>query len=208
MDSAILFDLDNTLIDRDGAFADFVNDSFPGDRQSVLELTRLDSSGFGDRSQLFARWLQLSGEVLDSSRLGQAIAERTRPNAELLRELEELAKLIKIGIVSNGSTVNQQAKWLAAGLDKVIPQSRLFISESVGSRKPNAAIFQHACEAMEVSCETCFFLGDQFDADIVGSRAVGMTSYWVRQPLTGQRLRLALAELGFNRLNIQGAERS
>jgi putative hydrolase of the HAD superfamily len=49
-------------------------------------------------------------------------------------------------------------------------------SSEVGKRKPHAAIFERALEAVGVQPERALFVGDQLVADVGGARAVGMTT--------------------------------
>lgn len=53
--NAVLFDLDNTLVDRDGALGDLVHARFSVPVVQA-ELIRLDQSGRGDRRALFDFW--------------------------------------------------------------------------------------------------------------------------------------------------------
>ncbi len=50
----------------------------------------------------------------------------------------------------------------------------MIISEAVGLRKPQAEIFQLACQQMNVRPEQCVMVGDNEIADIQGAKNIGM----------------------------------
>lgn len=63
---------------------------------------------------------------------------------------------------------------------------RIFISIEVGWRKPKADIFFSALNSLKIEPEEAIFVGDNFEADVVGSKAVGMDVVWInknREPL-------------------------
>ncbi len=55
----------------------------------------------------------------------------------------------------------------------------VIISASFGIRKPGKEIFLAACEALESTPNECLFVGDSWEADIVGAKAVGMDTAWI-----------------------------
>jgi putative hydrolase of the HAD superfamily len=58
---------------------------------------------------------------------------------------------------------------------------RIFISIEVGWRKPKADIFFCAFNSLKIGPEEAIFVGDNFEADVVGSKAVGMDVVWVNK---------------------------
>lgn len=50
----------------------------------------------------------------------------------------------------------------------------LVISARVGFNKPHAAIFEHALRVMDVAAGDAVHVGDSYQADVVGARAVGI----------------------------------
>src|SRR5579884_873371 len=63
---------------------------------------------------------------------------------------------------------------------------RIFISIEVGWRKPKADIFFSALNYLKIEPEEAIFVGDNFEADVVGSKAVGMDVVWInknREPI-------------------------
>lgn len=64
---------------------------------------------------------------------------------------------------------------------------RIVISVEIGWRKPKADIFLRAFELLEIKSEDAVFVGDNFDADVIGSRSVGMDVIWINR--NGEQLR-------------------
>ncbi len=63
---------------------------------------------------------------------------------------------------------------------------RIFISIEVGWRKPKANIFFSALNSLKIMPEEAVFVGDNFEADVVGSKSVGMDVVWInkdREPI-------------------------
>jgi putative hydrolase of the HAD superfamily len=183
MFAAVLFDLDNTLVDRDAAFAQFVRATFSSSR-AIDQLIELDGSGYGDRGALSRRWGDLGGGQRDWQELGRVLAGFLSPQPRLLQALAQLAEATMLGIVTNGTQMSQSAKWRAAGLDAIVSPERLWISEQVGIEKPDPAIFQLACQAMTVRPEDCLFVGDDPLIDMQGAAAAGLSTMLASSPLT------------------------
>lgn len=55
----------------------------------------------------------------------------------------------------------------------------IVISEEVGWRKPKEIIFHTAIKKMEIEPSESLFVGDNYNADVVGSKAVGMDATWI-----------------------------
>lgn len=169
---AILFDLDDTLIDRQSHIPE--------------HLRELDQRGHGPRQPLFQAW------PIDQPGLTRWICERLRPDPELLQLLRELPCK---ALVSNGGGETQRAKLMASGLDQVFLPEHIHISGELPWAKPDARIFQHACQKLGRPPEDCIFLGDHEDIDRPGAERAGLRFHRVQQPLNAARLRQVLDEL-------------
>jgi putative hydrolase of the HAD superfamily len=94
--------------------------------------------------------------------------------------LEELAPRYRLAIVSNGLSAEQRLKVAPLGLDRHIEV--VAISEEVGVRKPEPAIFHHALAALGVAAAEAVHVGDDFGADIEGARSAGLAAgIWVNR---------------------------
>ena len=54
----------------------------------------------------------------------------------------------------------------------------------MGIEKPDPAIFQLACAAMNVQPQDCLYVGDQPRIDIEGAAAAGLSTLLASSPLT------------------------
>ena len=181
MFAAILFDLDNTLIDRNAALERYVRSSFC-DPSKICSLIELDCGGQGDRAAFFSLWSLLSGESLDMTNFGRRLSEFVEWDERLLEGLKNLARHVPIGIISNGGVTTQTAKWQAAGLDQVVPRNCYWISEEIGIEKPDPSIFVFASHQLGVEPSECLFVGDQPEIDIAGAQSAGLAAKCVTGP--------------------------
>ena len=78
----------------------------------------------------------------------------------------------RLGIISNGAREQQIGKLQRAGLLHYF--SVMVYSEDVGLGKPSASIFLEACRRAGNAYESCVHIGDDLEADVVPSRALGM----------------------------------
>ena len=190
----LVFDLDNTLLDRYSAFVG-VAESFYEEHlrpltlvereEAVAKMVRWDGDGYNDREGMLRRWISEWPDVgLDMESLRtwyRAEMERqVRPDEEVNGFLARLnERQVPWGIVTNGSP-SQHGKCRAAGLDKLA--GFLIVSEEAGYRKPDPRIFRDALEATGLSTpEQVMFVGDNPLADIDGAKRFGMKAAWVRR---------------------------
>ena len=154
----LVFDLDNTLLDRVTAFIG-VAESFYEEHlrdttsvardEAIAKMVRWDDDGYRDGKAMRARWLDAWPEAgLDTQSLTawyrSEMERQVEPDEEingLLAGLNE--RQVPWGIVTNGSP-NQHVKCRAAGLDKLAPF--IIVSEEAGYRKPDPRIFRDALE--------------------------------------------------------------
>jgi putative hydrolase of the HAD superfamily len=190
--NAVLFDLDNTLVDRDQAFHDCVCAHF-SEPAVRAQLFALDCGGRGNREALFDFWSTRAGAPMSQSIFGRLIAERLRPNSCLLEALGTLSKSFKLGIITNGGGDIQRWKFQAAGLAQVIPPARVIISAEVGTAKPDPAIFHLACRALGEVSANCLFIGDDRENDYNGAKGAGMRACMVDGVLGAEELNFLLS---------------
>ena len=197
-----LFDLDNTLIDREAAFVRFATRFYEERLRNVTSMTReevvarmvhWDQDGYVDRSKMFAKWAdewpqaEIEPEwLVPWYRL--EMKRHVQPDAEincLLADLNE--RRVPWGIVTNGSTTGQHVACQAAGLDELAPF--IIISEAAGYKKPDPRIFRDALELTGLaSPEQVMFVGDNPRADVDGAKRFGMKAAWgpARSAISGR----------------------
>ena len=192
---AVIFDLDNTLLDREALFqrvAEAFCDEHLAARHSVtrneaVELMVLwDEDGYGDRQAMRRRWLSEWPDTgLDEESLatwyGSAMDRLARPDAEVNAFLTQLnEQSMPWGIVTNGDTSRQRGKCRGAGLDRLAPF--IIVSEEAGYEKPDSRIFGDALRAAGLTAsERTLVVGDSPTADIDGAKRFGMQAAWIRR---------------------------
>ena len=179
----VLFDLDNTLVDRDQVFrrwaVDFAARHDLGS-DSVDWICDTDARGLATREHLFeamrARFeLETTVEkLLAEYRPNLLPFFETQPEAiSAIRRLQ--ADGWKIGVVTNGPP-SQHDKLERIGVADLL--DACCISELVGCEKPHPAIFHEAAARCGVALQG-WMVGDLPDTDIEGARRVGLHTIWL-----------------------------
>ncbi|MCK5637766.1 MAG: YjjG family noncanonical pyrimidine nucleotidase [Flavobacteriaceae bacterium] len=86
--------------------------------------------------------------------------------------LNYLQNKYKMHIITNGFEEVQHRKLKNSNLLPFFDQ--IITSEKVGVKKPNPKIFQYALEASDAKSNESFMIGDNFEADIMGAKNIGM----------------------------------
>jgi len=181
--AAVLFDLDETLLDRDRAIMAYARRLRAelglgcGERDFVEAFVAADEHGYADKRGV-ANALIRNFRI---KRPAEWILAHWSKNAwkelacndgalELLDGLRRSGR--KTGVVTNGSAASQRAKIANLGLaDKA---DLIVISDEVGFAKPSREIFTYAARALGITAERCLFVGDNIEKDVIGSTAAGM----------------------------------
>lgn len=191
---AVLFDLDNTLHDRDQTFEKWAG-WFARNRlgsssdvdlgETVERLVALDAGGYTPKDSMFREpkrqhpCLVEEVEALVAAfrdQLWAHLGPIERGTANLLSALDRAG--VPWGIVTNGSS-SQLRKVDKLGLSE--RTCCVIVSELVGVRKPTPAIFRAAAERLRVDPRDTLFVGDNPEADIVGAAQAGMRTAWLRR---------------------------
>lgn len=198
--TTILFDLDNTLIDRDRALRTCLETrARQGDlplgedpAPAVAEIMRRDASGQSDRER-FGGWLATRFPALGSDggevwkQIRQALPGFLQPDPAVLALLEKLGRRHGLALVSNGGSETQRSKLKQAGLEDHF--DRVFISAEVGVEKPEPVFFELVFSAMGCTPAEVLVVGDDPLLDIVPAARLGCATCWVARgdgfPATG-----------------------
>jgi putative hydrolase of the HAD superfamily len=189
---AVLFDLDETLLDRTASVSAFVADqharfasrlggaSLDAFRDRFLAL---DARGSMHKSMVYPALLAEFGGDPDAAAelLDDYLANSSR-HAVAMAGMDNLlsalrSRGLKLGIVSNGETALQWSNIDALGLRERMDV--VLISETEGLRKPDAALFRRAAERLEMAASDCLFVGDNPVVDVLGARGAGMQAVWL-----------------------------
>jgi HAD superfamily hydrolase (TIGR01549 family) len=183
----VIFDLDNTLIDRDGAFRRWAA-AFVSDPAEQAWLVEVDGGGFVPRPEFMARVRERYRLDEPLERLLDRYRERmvalTTPYPETRATLDRLrGKGWRVAIATNGETAHQRAKIELAGLREAV--DAIAVSGEVGADKPDRRMFEAAADRCGARlADGGWMVGDCPTRDIAGGRAVGLRTIWMRHGRT------------------------
>jgi putative hydrolase of the HAD superfamily len=189
----ILFDLDDTIHDRNKSLFKFVDifvlKYFPDlnyDSKLIMKdiFFDIDRQGYNPREEMFKE-LQSRIPWKCTPNLKELInfwnvefPKCAQPMASLYNVLDFfMNKNIKMGIVTNGCSDFQNTKIDKLKLRKYM--KTIIISEEVNIRKPNAEIFQLALSRINSINENTLFVGDNPLWDIKGAMDAGLIPVWL-----------------------------
>ncbi|MGR4865755.1 HAD family hydrolase [Caulobacter sp. LARHSG274] len=193
MAEAVLFDLDETLLDRTTSLRSFLRDQFFRFNEHLgradypiweERFLKLDARGSQPKSKVYPVLLdEFGGKIAEANRLVADYAENCCKHAQpfegMTRVLVQLRGTGKrLGIVTNGESAFQSRHLEALDLWRLVDE--VLVSEEEGLRKPDPQLFLRGANRLGVPPEQCLFVGDNPRADILGAAAVGMQTAWFR----------------------------
>ncbi|HTA17112.1 MAG TPA: HAD family hydrolase [bacterium] len=201
---ALVFDLDGTLLDQEGAERDALQrlyerdidlpskpayHAFLRDWRNVADdyLQRFLDNRMGFDEQRVARVQALYskyGSAIspeNAARLHQAYAayyrDQWRAFDDTLPALRALGRRFKLAVITNGDGRQQRAKLDATGLSPFFAD--VLVSGEVKVSKPDPAIFRLSEKALGLPPEALAYIGDRLDVDVAGARAAAWTAVWL-----------------------------
>ncbi len=187
---AVLFDLDGTLLDRAKSLVQFARQQHQRhaalqtltQAEYVRSLVALDSNGHVWKDavyqQLIARY-GISGITWET--LLQDYVENFSTACIGFPGLHETLACLKsqvysLGLITNGKSPFQEHNVQSLGIQPFFAVT--LVSEAVGLRKPDAAIFQKALSILDLQASDAVFVGDSPESDIAGAQNAGMKAIW------------------------------
>jgi putative hydrolase of the HAD superfamily len=203
---AILFDLDDTLLDYSGRSDACWTESCAAvaaptglDAQRLVLAVREVARWFwGDpvrhrreRVDMLGAWTKIAEEALRrcgvapdglAPRIAADFARRRRdgwtlfPDARALLERCRQAG-VPLGLVTNGDARMQRDK---IAMHDLAPFFEVIVIEGeFGAGKPDPEVFHHALARLGARPEQTWMVGDNLDWDIAGAQAVGARAAWI-----------------------------
>jgi len=187
---AVLFDLDQTLLDRTTSLKRFLNwqvdclQLVPKiEKEKFIQcFIELDANGTVWKDVVYRQLIQkfkitqFNTQELEQQLLNSYIQDFNQfcvAFAGVETVIQTLFKVgYSLGLISNGKTPFQEHNFQALGLSEYF--SCILVSEAIGLRKPQPEIFQMACQQMNVIPEQCVMIGVNEIADIQGAKNIGM----------------------------------
>ncbi|WP_212829859.1 HAD family hydrolase [Catellatospora sp. TT07R-123] len=191
MQRLALFDLDNTLVDRDEAFhrwaAGFCDDhGLPP--AACAWLVSIDGGGFVPRDRFFG---EVRGRFGLAASVDHLWADYRQQMPELVScrpaVLDMLTGLRRQGwrmaIVTNGRADGQLGKIRRTGLDRHV--DAWAVSGELGIRKPARELFEAAARGCGLElADGGWAVGDSPTLDVEGGRGAGLATVWISRGMT------------------------
>ncbi len=188
---AVLFDLDDTLVDTTGTHPDRAERIA---QFLMRHLSHFDSRSFVERAltkdqetgwrlgvapllaELGLQGTDLGREALDLWFFqGCTDLVRSFPGAQ--EAVYELQLNRTLGVVTNGLEIRQRGKLDGLGFGRYF---KVFVtSERAGVEKPASEIFYCALGELGLAADEVVFVGDRLDLDVYGAKQAGMHAIWV-----------------------------
>jgi HAD superfamily hydrolase (TIGR01549 family) len=223
--SAILFDVDDTLLDfraseaeacravaglyaAAGVPPDAFISAFRNANDAVWDLymeKRITRAQVADQTFESLKQLLPGSERIDTHAAAMAFnaafADRSVVEPDATRVLASLHTRYVTGVISNHEQPAIQRRRLAvSGLAQLLDV--VVISGDIGVEKPDPHIFDHALQLMGMTARQCLFVGDSIMIDDAGTRSAGMDFCWYRRhhaapfaPTTAVKVIESLTEL-------------
>ena len=185
---AILFDLDETLLDRDATMLRFLREQCTRfELEGEVEVFSRavlshQAGGYADKFQAYQLACEEEG-------LTPAVAKTLYEDFILnygddsvmisgAREvLEVLSGQYALGMVTNGRSRSQRGKIKGAKLESFFSVIKVSGEEDV--EKPEPEIFQNCLEVLGCEPQRAIFVGDHPVNDIEGPHQIGMKTVWI-----------------------------
>jgi len=206
---AVLFDIDDTLVDTSKAFEEAISgvrrEYFPNLPESVepemLAVWYADSQGqlakyIAGEIDILTQRVNRANE-LNQKFGGEPVTRENYPRWEeafwgtfyrsmqahddVTPVLEKLQQMgIKLGVVTNAATEIQIKKLANAGIDAQETFAPAFVGvDTLGFGKPDPRVFLEACRALNVAPENTMYVGDEPDSDALAAEAAGLKGVWL-----------------------------
>lgn len=190
---AVIFDVDNTLIDRRKAFlrmCDYLIDKYSrespyhGSKDDLIEyMVMIDANGYGGLRnfipKLKLKWdLGLATEEFINER-NSIFGGLSVSMPGLYEVLPELKKKYKLGIITNGYTSVQRDKIEAVGITEYFDD--ILVSQEAACEKPDPKIFDLSLKRLQINPEEAVYIGDYYPNDIIGAISAKIKPIWITQ---------------------------
>ncbi len=195
MIKAVVFDLDNTLMDFMKMKRRSIEEAIPAMIDAGLSVTREEASKVIDEiykekgieyQQVFDLFLQRVNNKVDYKILSAGIVAYRRareaaliPYPHVYSTLNKLLKLgILMGILSDAPAKEAWLRLAYLNFHHIVDAVVTF--EDTGERKPKPAPFLAVLKKLEVKPEEALMVGDWAERDIVGAKNIGMKTAFAK----------------------------
>ena len=184
----VLFDLDRTIADYDGArlarteyaFQPHFDDRNRLDRAVADALAHVGEGADHFEQVLAAHGISDPGLIAEArQRFMEDLYRGLRLFDETLEVVAAVAEVAAVGLVTNGPTAIQRPKIELLEIEPLFPV--IVVSEEAGVWKPDPGIFEIALERCGIEAADAIYVGDSAEHDIPGAHAAGLRAVWVNR---------------------------
>ena len=190
---SVLFDLDNTLIDRSEAFARLFKHWYqtlssadrPIDGDQFVRRMARRGIGYEPIPDIYQDMLDEWPSSFSSLEAAVEAHFNTIPKMGSIHPKTEAmlrhfrSQGVPVGVVTNGGLNTQTDKLRNTGIAPL--DEAYVVSEDFGAPKPDPAIFRHALDLIAGEAESTLFVGDDVENDIIGASRMNMRTAWMSQ---------------------------
>jgi putative hydrolase of the HAD superfamily len=193
--NAIIFDLDNTLVDFMKMKRRAIEEAIPAMIDAGLNMKADEASKMIDGiykeqgieyQQVFDMFLTNVLKKVDYKILSAGIVAYRRareaaliPYPHVYSTMNKLTKMrIKMGILSDAPVKEAWLRLASLNFHHIMDAVVTF--DDTGEKKPNAAPFLKVLERLEVKPENALMVGDWAERDIIGAAKVGMKTAFAK----------------------------
>jgi putative hydrolase of the HAD superfamily len=191
---AILFDLDNTLIDFDrfkrrscdAAISAMIRGGLKIDKKKALKILfdLYKKSGIED-PKIFQKFLnKVEGRVNYKYLTYGILAYRKMkennmsPYPGAIETIKKLKREYKIAIISDAPGINAWLRLISMKMDNTFD---IVITKSdIKAQKPSSRVFRHVLKILKVRPSEAVMVGDRTERDIEGAKALGIKAVFAR----------------------------
>ena len=189
-DAGIVFDLDETLVNRRGSLDGYAErlrahyrnyTSLDSDAFNAL-FHELDGNGRVPRQTFFERLSKRAFRDLSADQIASHFQAFAWVSPLLFDDVIEVLERFRkqgfaIGVVTNGGSHSQNAKLRNSGLIDYV--DAFVISEEFGAKKPDPSIYREIAARLGINVERSWFVGDDPISDVVGPATAGFRTAWI-----------------------------
>ena len=189
MIKALIFDLDNTLIDRQKAFREMLVREFSKITENSDLINKMtddiiswDKNGEVSRDITFSMWKdKYNFQNPTPEQLSVSWSNESGKVAYLYPDVRETLTKLKdkytIAVLSNGNKTSQRRKLETIAIYDLLDYS--LISGEFEVNKPDPKIYHFVCKQLGLKPEECAYIGDNYRIDVEGSKNAGLYPIYV-----------------------------
>ena len=195
---ALLFDLDQTLLDRTQSLLHFAQQQYHRFAPHISHvaadrfcdrLIELDANGAVWKDRVYQQLVEEFTIVgVGCEQLLDDYVTRFAESCVGFPHLHETLYALKthgyaLGVVTNGRSPFQEQNIASLGIEHYF--GAMLVSAAEGVRKPEPEIFMRAARRLGVQTDEVVFVGDNPQTDIAGAKRCGMKTIWFSSDAKG-----------------------